>query len=546
VSPRRQEPGRAERSASYESRLSLTTAELSIGAYRFSRRVRQRTSTRGCRRATRGASAATVRSTAACPRWITSEPSPAAAASPPPPRRACLRTPRAPRTHAARAPPSRSAAPAAAAAAAEGAWESARAEAGWRVWALCTVLCYAVSGDGKGCETCFRVEVAHAAVSRRPPVSPFHDCSPYSHVHVRRERLGFAPRPRTLSRRAAPNPNARPLFLTAVSASVAAGGTPRTRRTSGTRSARSERRRPRPPPWRAVVRRGWWWCRRGWCRCRCRCRAARRDPRSTPAPATRSTHAPPSCQPWSRCSACTSLPPWMCSAPSPRRPPPPRRPRVRTRPTQRDGANGVEWCVCREREADCSRRMVCVACAGAVDLFSIMTPSGAAPARLADIFGDFAAPAAPTSHAAAPATTATFLAPSAAPLGDMFGGIAPHLPSPTLQSRLSCLTVSARNPPPPPSTPPVPPDGETALSTRWRGGVPRAHGLLRSACGRQRYAHTGRWRGCYGDGWDGAAGTSNVPSPVALDNGLFLQYSTRWQLQARRGARSETRGVGLP
>jgi hypothetical protein len=47
---------------------------------------------------------------------------------------------------------------------------------------------------------------AHAAVSPRPPIPP-HDCSPYSHVHVRRGSLGFVHRSRTSFCRPAPNPN---------------------------------------------------------------------------------------------------------------------------------------------------------------------------------------------------------------------------------------------------------------------------------------------------------------------------------------------------
>jgi hypothetical protein len=37
---------------------------------------------------------------------------------------------------------------------------------------------------------------AHAAVTRRPLLSPRQGCSPCSHVHARRERLGFVRRPR--------------------------------------------------------------------------------------------------------------------------------------------------------------------------------------------------------------------------------------------------------------------------------------------------------------------------------------------------------------
>ena len=39
-----------------------------------------------------------------------------------------------------------------------------------------------------------------------PADSPLHDCCPYSHVHVRRERVGFVPRSRTVFCRAEPNP----------------------------------------------------------------------------------------------------------------------------------------------------------------------------------------------------------------------------------------------------------------------------------------------------------------------------------------------------
>jgi hypothetical protein len=50
-----------------------------------------------------------------------------------------------------------------------------------------------------------------------PADSPPHDCSPYSHVHLRRERLGFVHRSRTLFCRPAPNPNATIRnFFTAV------------------------------------------------------------------------------------------------------------------------------------------------------------------------------------------------------------------------------------------------------------------------------------------------------------------------------------------
>jgi hypothetical protein len=48
-------------------------------------------------------------------------------------------------------------------------------------------------------------EIAHANVSRRPPISPLHDCSPCSHVHVRQECLGFVHRSRTIACRAVPN-----------------------------------------------------------------------------------------------------------------------------------------------------------------------------------------------------------------------------------------------------------------------------------------------------------------------------------------------------
>jgi hypothetical protein len=40
-----------------------------------------------------------------------------------------------------------------------------------------------------------------------PADFPLHDCSPYSHVHVRRRHLGFVHRPRTLFCRPVPNPN---------------------------------------------------------------------------------------------------------------------------------------------------------------------------------------------------------------------------------------------------------------------------------------------------------------------------------------------------
>jgi hypothetical protein len=39
-----------------------------------------------------------------------------------------------------------------------------------------------------------------------PADFPLQDCSPYSHVHVRRERLGFVPRSRTILCRPVPNP----------------------------------------------------------------------------------------------------------------------------------------------------------------------------------------------------------------------------------------------------------------------------------------------------------------------------------------------------
>jgi hypothetical protein len=38
-----------------------------------------------------------------------------------------------------------------------------------------------------------------------PADSPLHDGTPYSHVHVRRESLGFVPRSRTVLCRAVPN-----------------------------------------------------------------------------------------------------------------------------------------------------------------------------------------------------------------------------------------------------------------------------------------------------------------------------------------------------
>jgi hypothetical protein len=40
-----------------------------------------------------------------------------------------------------------------------------------------------------------------------PAQFPLHDCSPYSHVHARREILGFVPRSRTICCRPVPNPN---------------------------------------------------------------------------------------------------------------------------------------------------------------------------------------------------------------------------------------------------------------------------------------------------------------------------------------------------
>jgi hypothetical protein len=40
-----------------------------------------------------------------------------------------------------------------------------------------------------------------------PADFPLHDCSPYSHVHARRERLGFVHRSRAVFRRPCPNPN---------------------------------------------------------------------------------------------------------------------------------------------------------------------------------------------------------------------------------------------------------------------------------------------------------------------------------------------------
>jgi hypothetical protein len=48
--------------------------------------------------------------------------------------------------------------------------------------------------------------VAHEAVFATPADLPRHDCSPYSHEHVRRERLGVVPRSRTISCRPVPNP----------------------------------------------------------------------------------------------------------------------------------------------------------------------------------------------------------------------------------------------------------------------------------------------------------------------------------------------------
>jgi hypothetical protein len=61
-------------------------------------------------------------------------------------------------------------------------------------------------------------EVAHAAVSRRPPISLSHDCSPYIELHVRRERLGFVRRSRAIFCRSVPNPNVtiRDFFIIAV------------------------------------------------------------------------------------------------------------------------------------------------------------------------------------------------------------------------------------------------------------------------------------------------------------------------------------------
>jgi hypothetical protein len=46
------------------------------------------------------------------------------------------------------------------------------------------------------CETVTAREIAHAAVSRRPPIPLDTSVAPYSHVHVRRERLGFVHRSR--------------------------------------------------------------------------------------------------------------------------------------------------------------------------------------------------------------------------------------------------------------------------------------------------------------------------------------------------------------
>jgi hypothetical protein len=51
-----------------------------------------------------------------------------------------------------------------------------------------------------------------------PAEFPRHDCSPYSHVHVRRESLGFVSRSRTILCRPVPNPNVR--FATFSSNSV--------------------------------------------------------------------------------------------------------------------------------------------------------------------------------------------------------------------------------------------------------------------------------------------------------------------------------------
>jgi hypothetical protein len=45
-----------------------------------------------------------------------------------------------------------------------------------------------------------------------PADFPLHDCSPYSHVHVRRESLGFVHHSRTILCRAVPNPNDRNFF----------------------------------------------------------------------------------------------------------------------------------------------------------------------------------------------------------------------------------------------------------------------------------------------------------------------------------------------
>jgi hypothetical protein len=55
----------------------------------------------------------------------------------------------------------------------------------------------------------FRVGDRSSGRFATPADFPPHDCSPYSHVHVRRESLGFFHRPRTFLCRPVPNPALR-------------------------------------------------------------------------------------------------------------------------------------------------------------------------------------------------------------------------------------------------------------------------------------------------------------------------------------------------
>jgi hypothetical protein len=134
-------------------------------------------------------------------------------------------------------------------------------------FAFCTrekqvCACRAVTySDGKAAnrnDWDFGWEIAHAAVSRRPPISLDRMVALHPVIHARRRSLGFVHRSRAIFCRPAPNPNRSDSHLFA---SLYVTHQPRHERAGSGASSPSQRRRARRPSscssWRASG--AWWW-----------------------------------------------------------------------------------------------------------------------------------------------------------------------------------------------------------------------------------------------------------------------------------------------